>query len=109
GFPVDTVEMKIPGGVADAGKLDLSRDLSQAIFEYAPGTRVVAGGRLWKSTGIARQRERENPPVYYRVCKACDAYEESAVDDHRACKTCGELPSGVPQKYIEPRFGFLAA
>ena len=109
GFPVDTVEMKIPGGVADAGKLDLARDLSQAIFEYAPGSRLVAGGKIWKSTGIARQRERENPPVYYRVCRDCDAYIESANEDHGPCTTCGAAPTGVPQKYIEPRFGFLAA
>ncbi len=109
GFPVDTVEMKIPGGVAGATQLDLARDLSQAIFEYAPGSRVVAGGKIWKSAGIARQRERENPPIYYRVCKKCDAYEESAAEDHGPCKTCGEAPTGTPHKYIEPRFGFLAS
>lgn len=109
GFPVDTVEMKIPGGVAGATQLDLARDLSQAIFEYAPGARVVAGGKIWKSAGIARQRERENPPVYYRVCKTCDSYEESAAEDHGPCKTCGDAPTGAPHKYIEPRFGFLAA
>lgn len=109
GFPVDTVEMKIPGGVADAGKLDLARDLSQAIFEYAPGSRLVAGGKIWTSAGIARQRERENPPVYYRICRDCDTYIESADEDHAPCTTCGATPTGVPQKYIEPRFGFLAA
>ncbi|MFH8249486.1 DEAD/DEAH box helicase [Microbacterium sp. B2969] len=109
GFPVDTVEMKIPGGVADAGRLDLARDLSQAIFEYAPGSRLVAGGKIWTSAGVARQRERENPPVYYRVCKTCDAYSESAEPDDTPCMTCGSAPTGVPQKYIEPRFGFLAS
>lgn len=109
GFPVDTVEMKIPGGVADAGRLDLARDLSQAIFEYAPGARLVAGGKIWKSVGIARQKERENPPVYYRICKACDSYAESPDEDSNPCATCGEAPSGMRHKYIEPRFGFLAS
>lgn len=108
GFPVDTVEMKIPGGLADAAKLDLSRDLSQAIFEYAPGTRLVAGGKIWESAGIARRKERENPPVYYRVCRKCDAYSESPEADHNPCTVCGEAPTGVPHKYIEPRFGFIA-
>jgi superfamily II DNA or RNA helicase len=108
GFPVDTVEMKIPGGLADAGRLDLSRDLSQAIFEYAPGTRLVAGGKIWESAGIARRKERENPPVFYRVCRKCDAYSETPEADHTPCNVCGESPSGVPHKYIEPRFGFLA-
>lgn len=109
GFPVDTVEMKIPGGVADASRLDLARDLSQAIFEYAPGSRLVAGGKIWTSAGIARQKERENPPVYYRVCKTCDAYSEAAEPDDSPCATCGTAPAGAPQKYIEPRFGFLAS
>lgn len=109
GFPVDTVEMRIPGGLADAGRLDLARDLSQAIFEYAPGSRLVAGGKIWTSVGVARQRERENPPVYYRVCKKCDAYSESPDEDSAPCQTCGELPTGMKHKYIEPRFGFLAS
>ncbi|WP_409046894.1 DEAD/DEAH box helicase [Microbacterium sp. HA-8] len=108
GFPVDTVEMRIPGGLADSGKLDLARDLSQAIFEYAPGTRVVAGGKLWTSVGIARQKERENPPVFYRICKKCDSYTESPQDNRDPCVVCGADPTGVPHKYIEPRFGFIA-
>lgn len=108
GFPVDTVEMQIPGGV-NSGKLDLSRDLSQAIFEYAPGTQLVAAGKVWTSSGVARQRDRENPPVYYRICKNCDAYSESAEDDRGPCETCGEMPTGTPQKYMEPRFGFIAS
>lgn len=108
GFPVDTVEMKIPGGLAEATKLDLARDLSQAIFEYAPGSSFVAAGKVWRSAGIARQKERENAPVYYRICNDCDTYTESVEEDRDPCTTCGAAPSGHPQKYIEPRFGFLA-
>ena len=108
GFPVDTVEFKIPGGVTDATKLDLARDLSQAIFEYAPGAEIVAGGKLWKSVGITRQRERENPAVYFRICNECDAYTESPEEEHAPCAQCGAQPTGQIRKYFEPRFGFVS-
>ncbi len=47
GFPVDTVELHLSGHQerAKAG-LQLSRDLSIAISEYAPGSQVVANGDL---------------------------------------------------------------
>lgn len=107
GFPVDTVEFKIPLDGTQASKLDLARDLSQAIFEYAPGSEIVAGGELWKSIGITRQRERENPEVFYRICSECDAYTESPVEIHEPCN-CGAKGSNYQTKYFEPRFGFVA-
>ncbi|MEK6312512.1 MAG: helicase-related protein, partial [Curtobacterium sp.] len=57
GFPVDTVEMQTQLDSPLSGKLELSRDLSQAIFEYAPGARIVAGGKVWTSVGLGRRRE----------------------------------------------------
>ncbi|WP_209284272.1 hypothetical protein, partial [Prescottella equi] len=50
GFPVDTVELRTSHCEGDVGaRLELSRDLSQAIYDYAPGNQVVAGGKLWTS------------------------------------------------------------
>ncbi len=107
GFPVDTVEFKIPLDGTLASKLDLARDLSQAIFEYAPGAEIVAGGQLWRSTGITRQREKEHPEVFYRICPECDSYTESLVENHDPC-ACGAKGSKYQAKYFEPRFGFVA-
>ncbi|WP_207454657.1 DEAD/DEAH box helicase [Herbiconiux sp. SYSU D00978] len=108
GFPVDTVEMKTPWGeAAGAADLELSRDLSQAIFEYAPGATLVAGGYLWESAGLARRKERELPPKYYRICKKCDLYTEGLEPEEEACPDCGTYPDGTPRKYVEPRFGFV--
>ena len=108
GFPVDTVEMKTPyGEAAGAADLQLSRDLSQAIFEYAPGATLVAGGYLWHSAGLARRKERELPHQFFRICEKCDHYSESLVVDDTPCEVCGEPPRGTPKKYIEPRFGFV--
>lgn len=109
GFPVDTVEMRTPyGEAANASQLELSRDLSQAIFEYAPGTSIVAGGHLWTSSGLGRKRDRELPPVYFRICKKCDLYSEGLDRDDSPCPRCGAAPEGAAKKYFEPRFGFIA-
>jgi hypothetical protein len=109
GFPVDTVEIKIPETTsADALKLDLSRDLSQAIFEYAPGSSFVAAGKIWKSVGLAKQRERELPEANFRICAACEGYEESYSELDASCTHCGAPATGVPNVYVEPRFGFVA-
>ena len=109
GFPVDTVEMRTPyGEAASSAKLELSRDLSQAIFEYAPGSTIVAGGHLWTSAGLGRRSGRELPAVYFRICKKCDLYSESPERDDTACGRCGAEPEGMTRKYFEPRFGFTA-
>jgi len=109
GFPVDTVSVRIPmADGAAAQNLDLSRDLSQAIFEYAPGSSVVAGGYLWESVGLVRMREKELPDVNYRFCDNCDAFEESRDDLAAECSDCGQPATGLPTRYIQPRFGFVA-
>ena len=101
--------MRTPyGEAASASHLELSRDLSQAIFEYAPGSSIVAGGNIWKSAGLGRKQGRELPPVYFRICKKCDRYSESHERDEEACPRCGADPEGMPRKYFEPRFGFIA-
>jgi len=108
GFPVDTVGMRTnTSGTEVATQLDLSRDLSQAIFEYAPGAKLVAGGYLWESVGVARKAGRENESKHFRICKTCDRYSESLELDDTPCAECGEPASGMPHKYVEPRFGFL--
>jgi superfamily II DNA/RNA helicase len=43
GFPVDTVELTVN---KNQSGLELSRDLSMAISEYAPGSQIVANGEL---------------------------------------------------------------
>lgn len=107
GFPVDTVSMNVPLGVEGGTDLDLSRDLSQAIFEYAPGQSIVAGGKLWTSAGIVRREQKDWIPYWYAVCKDCGRYWESQGDDLGGCPDCGATPEGIPMKQIEPRFGFV--
>lgn len=107
GFPVDTVAMSVPYGVEGGDELDLSRDLSQAIFEYAPGQSIVAGGKLWTSAGIVRRENKDWIPYWYAVCDQCGRYWESPGAELGNCPDCGAAPDGIPSKQIEPRFGFV--
>jgi hypothetical protein len=104
GFPVDTVELRIP----ENETLELSRDLSRAIFEYAPESQIVAGGKLWTSVAVARRRDRENTQIHFRVCENCGSYIESADEKALDCGLCGTASPSRGRVYMEPRFGFIA-
>lgn len=112
GFPVDSVELRTGFSAAEHSvgtRLDLSRDLSQAIHEYAPDASVVAGGLRWTSRGIYRLPGKELEQLSYRVCKRCGKYEESRGELEPQCSTCGDIPAVAPRKLIIPEFGFVAA
>ena len=55
GFPVDTVEMTVTDAKKGRGYgLQLQRDLSMAISEYAPGSQIVANNNLITSRYIKK-------------------------------------------------------
>jgi hypothetical protein len=109
GFPTDTVELRT--AYTDdpvSRKLDLSRDLSSAIYEYAPGAEVVAGGRLWTSGGVYRLPDRELIGKNYAVCPGCFHYREADEPLDPVCPSCGQVQAGVARRYCVPEFGFVA-
>ena len=111
GFPTDTVELRTTYSSDPVGrKLELSRDLSAAIYEYAPGAEVVAGGKLWTSGGVYRLPDRALIGNHYAVCQECFLYRESpAADDlDPVCPSCGIVLKGTPRSYWTPEFGFVA-
>lgn len=108
GFPVDTVELRTSYSDHPVGsKLELSRDLSAAIYEYAPGAEVVAGGWLWRSGGVYRLPGRELISKHYVVCEACQHYWEGDEDIDPACPSCSVVAHRSKQYYV-PEFGFVA-
>lgn len=110
GFPTDTVELRtVYSGDPVGRKLELSRDLSSAIYEYAPGAEIVAGGKLWTSGGVYRLPGKELLGNYYVVCQECSLYRESKDDDlDPACPSCGTAATGAKRSYRTPLFGFVA-
>ncbi|MEY9212970.1 DEAD/DEAH box helicase [Thermobifida halotolerans] len=110
GFPVDTVELRTHHSGEKVGRhLELARDLASAIYEYAPGSAIIAGGRKWTSAGVYRLPGRELRRFHYRVCSSCGYYEEDTERLAPACAACGAADSGSPAVYCVPEFGFVAA
>lgn len=110
GFPVDSVELRTHFGYGkEAGaNLDLTRDLSQAIYEYAPDATIVAGGRLWTSRGIYRLPGRDLVEYQYFVCKRCGGFRHGIDVVDPSCDHCGEVAQTAPRKLTIPEFGFVA-
>lgn len=109
GFPVDTVELRTVHCADRAGaELELDRDLSLAIYEYAPGNEVVAGGKVWTSRGLHRMPGRELEEFQYRICKGCKRFQTGrTLDSAEPCASCGQA-FGMIRKYVIPEFGFVA-
>jgi hypothetical protein len=110
GFPVDTVELRtMYADVSVASKLELSRDLSSAIYEYAPGGQIVAGGVLWESGGVYRLPDRELLGKHYVICGTCGHFREGDDELDPVCPSCSVPHRGAKRQYVVPSFGFVAS
>lgn len=111
GFPVDTVELRTDfgAGAVLGRRLELSRDLSQAIHEYAPDATLVAGAQLWTSRGVYRLPGKELEQYNYRVCEFCGHYSEAVGElADGQCPVCAQVPTSGARKFLIPEFGFVA-
>jgi ATP-dependent helicase YprA (DUF1998 family) len=110
GFPVDVVELRTDHTREDLGnRLSLERDLSSAIYEYAPGSSIVAGGRVWTSAGIYRLPRRELVEARYLICRHCQTFHAGVDGPGATCVHCEQPLDGTPRTYAVPEFGFVAA
>ncbi|OPZ92595.1 MAG: ATP-dependent RNA helicase SrmB [Firmicutes bacterium ADurb.Bin419] len=115
GFPVDTVELFVNSrnGSEKLG-LQLQRDLSMAISEYAPSSQVVANGNLITSRYI-RKIPRMSWKMYDYIqceCKTLNiAPHVDGIDNELppTCRQCGRpIDTKRPETFLVPEFGFEA-
>ncbi|MBC7254375.1 MAG: DEAD/DEAH box helicase [Actinobacteria bacterium] len=119
GFPVDVVELRLLSESDVAKHVELQRDLRIAIAEYAPGSRIVAGGWEIGSYAIKRVPDKEWEAFHYAICDECGMLhrrrkEESEENPFDKCESCGkEFRPGRGSRwkgsYLIPRFGFLGS
>ncbi|HHY35860.1 MAG TPA: DEAD/DEAH box helicase [Firmicutes bacterium] len=111
GFPVDVVELKITHHSADAKRLELARDLRVALSEYAPGSEVIAGGKMWVSRYLRLRPQRALPRYRFAICPQCGNYQRVLADSKEEltfCRRCNSLlKNGQHGEFIMPEFGFL--
>lgn len=118
-FPVHSIHLEIVTEQKSSGDQDralqLDRDASLAIAEYAPGAEVVAGGRIWTSAGIARKAaigggEAWAEKGYYRICPSCNHVQihDERDEFEETCPQCGAGQQGLKSRFLEP-FGFVTS
>jgi hypothetical protein len=122
GFPVDIASL-VPNinsstNSRDAG-IELSRDLSVAISEYAPGSQVVAAGRVMTSVGIRKPHDGNFDSLRWGVvtCEEClwsfhkwvpvDQLATENQDFPTECAICGHSLKAKVTKFYQPKFGFF--
>lgn len=110
GFPVDTVALRTNHSPDPAGaKLELDRDLSLAIRDYAPGNQVVAGGKLWTSRALSIPPGKSLDTREYVICPNCEAVQTGRELDVSSCDVCAtELEVTKKKTMVIPEFGFIA-
>lgn len=118
GFPIDSVELSQNIASQSNKSLNLSRDLSVAISEYAPSSEIVADGGLYTSRYIRkpivnRSEMTDFDTAYIAKCPRCENINFSSLpiskDDVKSCAICGnELKHRDFYSSIQPRSGFVA-
>lgn len=119
-FPVHSVSLEVlnaAGQTAETSLLELDRDGSIGITEYAPGAEVVAGSRVWTSAGISKRSKFTGDDAFIdragiRVCANCGCPQitEQGIDPEPHCHQCGAGfdRSNVTRAFVRPR-GFLTS
>jgi len=106
-FPVDVVELdtqKIQQ-YQEGLEILLQRDLSIAISEFAPTSKLVANKKLWSSYGLKKVAEKEWPIRSYKRCFIHNFFTQWEKGQPEPPTSCGcDLKVF---EYIIPLFGFI--
>ncbi|MDG4649468.1 DEAD/DEAH box helicase [Roseibacterium sp. SDUM158017] len=119
-FPVHSVSLEVlnaAGQTADTAVLELDRDGSIGISEYAPGAEIVAGGRVWTSAGISKRSKFTGDDAFidraqYRVCDTCRSPQitPQGAEPEEFCPQCGSTfqKKNLTRHFIRPH-GFVTS
>lgn len=114
GFPVDVVPLRtdhIPDNIA--ADVELQRDLRIALSEFAPGSQLVAGKKIFTGGGLYKQPNKDWETIQFAICPDCGRFNKQKGDTPLThCQSCGAAVSvGAPGRggvMIKPEFGFVA-
>jgi len=107
GFPVDVVELDTQRTQQnqEAFEVLLQRDLSIAISEFAPTSKLIANKKEWTSYGLKRVAGKEWPRKSYRRCIVHNLFTTWSEGEQPALERCCNKMREF--KYIVPQFGFV--
>jgi superfamily II DNA/RNA helicase len=110
GFPVDVVELDTQRTIqgAEAYQVSLQRDLSIAIAEFAPTSKLIANKKVWTSYGIKAVTGKEWDRWWYKRCNIHNIFErciyQKESDNPFINRCCNKM---VITQYVDPKFGFM--
>ncbi len=107
GFPVDVVELDTQRTQEnqEAFEVLLQRDLSIAIAEFAPTSKLVANKKVWTSYGLKKVAEKEWPRKCYERCPQHNVFFQwERGQTGRETRCCNRW---MRSEYVIPRFGFV--
>src|SRR5690606_12822451 len=110
GFPIDVVPLKVYDRCKGEfnKKLDINRDLSVAISEYAPDSEVIVDKVKYTSRYIVIPKDEQLHIRYYYKCTN-DKCGKVSISEHQQdsdkCIYCGD--DTVEHKFITPQYGFI--
>ncbi len=108
GFPVDVVELDTRWSKTFEGQqIQLQRDLSLAIGEFAPTSSVIANKKEWKSHSLKRVAGKEWERRHYKRCKVHNCYVQWKEGQPEPALECGDRAER--RTYIIPSFGFVVS
>ncbi len=108
---MDSVELRLNSHAPEASRLELERDLRIAVSEYAPGSKVIAGGKMWTSRYLRLLPRRSWLRYRFAICDNCGRYERAMAESSKplvSCSCCNASLAKVRQQgtYVVPEFGF---
>ena len=112
GFPVDVVTLDVwQDHTKESSEIDLSRDLTMGITDYAPGSKVIANKVIWESIGLRILPGKALIDRRYSECGTCGSFRtrvdtgDTTSDHAEHCEVCGTVPT--EHKFLIPQFGFI--
>lgn len=107
GFPVDVVELDPHRTQQTSESLEvlLQRDLSIAIAEFAPTSKLIANKKEWASYGLKKVAGKEWPCKFYRRCSQHNLFFSWSPGEVEPSEKC--CRSVIDGEYFVPQFGFV--
>jgi hypothetical protein len=112
GFPVDVVELDTQRTQQnqEAFEVSLQRDLSIAISEFAPTSKLVANKKVWTSYGLKKVAEKEWDRWWHARCPTHNRFERKRWQGESQppqFEKCCEQMKVITHQYLDPKFGFI--
>lgn len=107
GFPVDVVELDTHsvGNNTGSETVILQRDLSIAIAEFAPTSKLVANKLEWESYALKKVAEKEWARWHYAKCAKHNQFDRWQTGQNPSFTKC--CLGMTTRLYVVPQFGFL--